>query len=129
MSEVKIPEGNQAVMPYLMLHGAEKFMAFAQEVFGASVSRDIHRQPDGSIMHAEIMINGSTIMCCDAKAPWQPSPANLFVYVKSADETYEKALAAGATSLMGLSDQNYGRTCGITDPFGNTWWVTNVITP
>ena len=33
---------------------------------------------------------------------------------------------AGATTVMGLSDQDYGRTCGLTDPLGNVWWITSV---
>ena len=41
-------------------------------------------------------------------------------------ESFKKAIAEGATVLMELSDQNYGRTCGVTDPFGNIWWITSV---
>ena len=37
---------------------------------------------------------------------------------------YKKALAAGASSMMEPNDRGYGRTCGITDPFGNVWWLT-----
>ena len=127
MQKVNIPEGNQAVMPYLMLQNAAGFMEFTKTVFGATQNHDIHYQPDSDkIMHAEIMISGSTVMFCDTKEPWQPTPANMFVYVANADETYEKALANGATSVMPPSDQNYGRACGVTDPFGNVWWITNV---
>jgi len=27
---------------------------------------------------------------------------------------------------MQLSDQSYGRTCGVKDPCGNSWWITSV---
>jgi len=53
---------------------------------------------------------------------------HLFIYVHDADLTYKKALAAGAATVPGNepSDKDYGRTCGVTDPFGNTWWITSV---
>ncbi len=77
-------------------------------------------------MHAEVTLNGSTIMVTDEITDWAKQTANLFVYVPNADETYQKALENGAVSLMGLSNQDYGRTCGVTDPFGNVWWITSV---
>ena len=45
---------------------------------------------------------------------------------ENADESYKKAIDEGATTVMELSDQDYGRTCGVSDPFGNTWWITSV---
>ena len=128
MEQPFIPEGNQAVMPYLMLKSAADFIRFTQEVFNATTNGDIHKRPDGEgIMHAEVMISGSTIMCCDTRDNWKATPANLFVYVPDADDAYQKALAAGATSVMALSNQEYGRTCGVQDPSGNVWWITTVI--
>ncbi|MGY0036345.1 VOC family protein [Pedobacter sp. NJ-S-72] len=125
---MNIPKKHQAVMPYLMLKDALKFIDFTKEVFHAELIEDMHKlKEDGTgVMHSEITINGSTIMFCDASAQWPPQNANLFVYVENADKTYKKALEAGAESLMGLSDQNYGRTCGIKDQFGNVWWITSV---
>ena len=51
-------------------------------------------------------------------------PAGLFIYVEDADETYKKAIEEGATVVTTLSDQAYGRSGGVKDPFGNTWWIT-----
>ena len=75
-------------------------------------------------MHAEIMINGSTIMLAEPTSQWKASAIHLFIYTEDADNTYKKALAAGASSMMEPNDRDYGRTCGITDPFGNVWWIT-----
>jgi uncharacterized glyoxalase superfamily protein PhnB len=83
--------------------------------------------PDQSgIRHAELQIAGSTIMFTNATEQWPPQTANLFVYVENADSAYARALEAGASSVMDLSDQHYGRTCGVKDPTGNTWWITSV---
>ncbi len=55
--------------------------------------------------------------------------AGMFIYVDDADTAYQKALTAGATTVEGQepSDKEYGRACGIKDPFGNTWWITSAI--
>jgi uncharacterized glyoxalase superfamily protein PhnB len=50
----------------------------------------------------------------------------MFVYVDNADEIYQKALQEGAVSIMEPADQSYGRSCGVEDPYGNTWWITSV---
>jgi PhnB protein len=122
---MNLPSGHQAIMPYLILKGASGFIDFTKKVFNAENSTKKIRD-DGTIMHAEIIINGSTIMVTEETPDWAKQTANLFVYVSNADETYKKALENGATNLMELSDQDYGRTCGITDPFGNIWWITSI---
>ena len=126
---MNLPKGHQPVMPYLMVKGALKFIDFVKAVFHAQLVTNMHqlRQDGATVLHSEITISGSTIMFSDATEQWKPQTANLFVYVDNADETYQKAIDAGATTLMELSNQNYGRTCGVTDPFGNVWWITSVI--
>ncbi len=50
--------------------------------------------------------------------------AGLYINVPDADEKFRLALDNGATVVMEMSDQSYGRTGGVRDPFGNTWWIT-----
>ncbi len=121
-----IPSGHQAVMPYLLLADAAKFIVFAEKVFNATVRAKHMREDQVTIMHAEIQIAGSTIMFANATEQYKAHPAQLFVYVDQADRCFEEAKAAGGTVVMELSDQDYGRTCGIEDPCGNTWWITSV---
>ena len=123
---MNIPSGHQAVMPYLMLADANQFIAFAEKVFNAGLKAKHMREDQTTIMHAELQISGSTIMFCNATEVYKEQTANLFVYVDNADETFEKAKTAGAAVVMALSDQDYGRTCGIADPQGNVWWITSV---
>lgn len=122
---MQIPNHHQSVMPYLMLGNAVQFIDFAVTVFEAKV---LHKQlhVNGSLMHSEIQIGGSTIMLSEATEQWKPQYANLFIYVENADSTYIKAIANGSKEVMELSNQDYGRTCGVTDPFGNTWWITSI---
>ncbi len=120
---MKLPENYQIVMPYLIITGAQQFIEFTKAVFNAKETHN-HARSEGVIMHGEIMIGESTIMFADATPQFSPRTAGMFVYVENADETYKKALANGATSIMPVTDQPYGRTCGIQDPFGNIWWPT-----
>ena len=111
-------------MPYLILNDAAGFLSFTEIVFGAGVTHKSMRENTEVIMHAEVAISGSTIMFAEATGQWNNATANLFVYVDNADETYHKALANGAENIMDLSNQSYGRTCGVKDPHGNVWWIT-----
>ena len=123
---MNIPETHQTVMPYLMLNNAAAFIDFIEVVFDAKILFSI-RDENQKVSHAEAKIGDSTIMFSEATAQWPVQTANLFVYVENADETYIKALKSGASVLMEIEDKDYGRTCGVTDPFGNVWWITSII--
>ena len=126
MSELIIPDGYQQVMPYLIVKGAAGFMKFMQDVFGAK-EKAVHMRSEDIIMHAEIMVGECVIMFADSTAAFEPRTGGFFIYVPDSDEAYNKALAAGAVSIMPVSDQPYGRSGGVLDPFGNTWWPTTHI--
>ena len=120
---MKIPDNNQTVMPYLIVPNAEGFLSFAKKVLNAKeISK--YMRDEKTIMHAEIMIGDSTIMFADATEEFTPSTAGLFVYVENSDETIEKAIREGASVIREITDEEYGRSGGIKDPFGNVWWLT-----
>lgn len=112
-------------MPYLMLNGASKFHDFTETVFNSEQTMLRLRDDGETVMHSEISINGSTIMYCETTEDWKEQTANLFVYVEDADVTFQKALKAGGEVIMPLRTEDYGRTCGVKDPVGNTWWITS----
>lgn len=123
---MKLPQGHQRIMPYLMLRGVDSFIEFSKNVFAAKET--LRRMRDEQvIMHAEIQIGAATIMMADATDDWPAHPASLFIYVEDADATYQRALDSGASSVMEMSTQDYGRTGGFKDPQGNVWWVTTVV--
>ena len=122
----KIPANCQTVMPYLIIKNAPRFIVFMQNVFGAEETHKTMRDAD-TIMHAEIMIGESTIMFADCTDKFNPQTAGLFIYVDNADETYKKAIEEGGKAVTQLSNQPYGRSGGVADPFGNTWWITSII--
>jgi len=119
-----IPKNYQQVMPYLIVKNADQFIQFVLKVFDAKETYRVMRD-ENYIMHAEIMIGSSTIMLADATEKYQPCPGGMFLYVDNADDRYQKAIAEGADSLMIPSDQTYGRSAGVQDAFGNSWWLTS----
>lgn len=112
--------------PYLGLSNAIDFAEFAKKVFNA---QDKERKlfADGKqVMHGIVNISGTDVMYSDATKDKGYMNSGLMVYVENCDETYKKALAEGAVSVMEPSDQHYGRSSGAKDPFGTTWWITSV---
>jgi uncharacterized glyoxalase superfamily protein PhnB len=49
----------------------------------------------------------------------------LHLHVSDADATYAQAMKAGATSLEPPSNKPYGRSGGVKDVFGNSWYMTS----
>jgi PhnB protein len=124
---MKLPKGYQTVMPYLIVKDATKFIDFTKKVFNAIENENMKSMRDEkTIMHGQIVIGDSTIMFADSTEKYQPRTAGLFIYVDNADETYKKAIGEGAIAITELSDQGYGRTGGVSDPFGNVWWITSI---
>lgn len=114
---------HQTVMPYLVIRNAIKFYDFVEKVFnGRETSRFLN--DDQSLMHGEVNIGGSTIMFGNCSDQWEAQPAGLFISVDNADETFQKAIDHGATVVMHMENKDYGRSGGVKDPFGNTWWIT-----
>lgn len=122
---MKIPGGYQAVMPYLLIKNAQKFIKFTEKIFGAKVILKMMRD-ENTVQHAEINIDGSVIMFADGTDNFKPRETSLMIYVNDADDTFNKAVAEGSTVVRELSNQEYGRTGGVLDPFGITWWITSI---
>jgi uncharacterized glyoxalase superfamily protein PhnB len=85
------------VTPYLVVPDADAELAFLKAAFGG-VEANCQRNPDGTVMHAEINIGDSLVMLGQAGGRWQPRPAALYLWVDDVDATYARALGAGASS-------------------------------
>ncbi|HEX2060155.1 MAG TPA: VOC family protein [Thermoanaerobaculia bacterium] len=109
--------------PYLIVRGADDLIEFLKQTFdGHVVGR--FPTPDGKVMHAEVRVGDSSLEMGDAGDQWQPIAAPLHVYVPDVDETYRRAIAAGATSLYAPMNQPYGdREAGVVDARGIEWFL------
>jgi PhnB protein len=118
-----IREGFHTLTPYVIVNGATQFLDFLKQVFGAEERFRVPK-PDGSIMHAEVTIGGSIIELADFTEQYPPRLAAIHVYVADVDTTYQRAMAAGSSSLQEPADQPYGDRVGsVKDPFGNHWYI------
>lgn len=122
-----LPKGYQTVMPYLILEDVAGFIDFTKAVFGAE-ELSLHKDESGGIMHAEVQIGGSTIMMGQSNENWGTQNAGLYINVEDTDSTFQKAIERGASVIMPIENKEYGRTCGVRDPQGNTWWITQTLT-
>jgi PhnB protein len=124
-SEAYKPEGYSSISPYIMASNAEKFIAFATEVFAAKPLRRMDNS-DGSVMHAELQIDDSVLMIADGGDT--AFPVWLHVYVSDVDATYQQALAAQGECIAEPSESDeIDRRAGVKDPTGNTWWISTPI--
>ncbi|MEO7446099.1 MAG: VOC family protein [Ferruginibacter sp.] len=119
-----IPENYQVVMPYLLVENSVQFLDYVKAVFQATELAKVMRD-ENSIMHGEVKIGDSTIMFSEVTETFPASPAGMFVFVDDADATFKKALDLGGKEVTRVSDQSYGRSGGVLDPFGNTWCITS----
>jgi uncharacterized glyoxalase superfamily protein PhnB len=117
------PSGFRSVAPYLIVPRAPALMQFLRAAFDATEIMTVP-QPDGSLMHAEVRIGDSVVELADESEQYPAMLAALHLYVPDAEETYRRALAAGAISLFDPADRPYGdREAGIRDPSGNVWYI------
>ena len=130
-----IPKGYHTITPSLFVSGAERAIEFYKKAFGAE-ERMRFPAPDGTIMHAELLIGDSIVMLAD-EMPDQGgrgpksiggTPVSFFVYRENVDAAWKQAVEAGATPIMPLADQFWGdRTGCVEDPFGHRWWLAQHI--
>ena len=119
------------IIPYLMIEGAAAAIEFYVGAFDAEENVRL-AMPDGTIGHAEIVVNGAAVFLADAPDDMPGNAANpkklggssvmLHQYVPDVDASVEKAVLAGATVVRPPEDQFYGdRASVIADPFGHLW--------
>ena len=110
------PVGWHTVTPRIIVQGAEQLVEFVKNVFGAT--GQYHPQAP-----AELRLGDSIIMISDAGVR-DPTTACLYVYVESADTTWQRAIDAGAQAIESPLNTPYGDRRGmVKDPWGNTWQI------
>jgi uncharacterized glyoxalase superfamily protein PhnB len=131
-----VPAVYGSLTPHLVVSPASAAMEFYGRAFGAKPGL-VMNGPGGLVMHAEIRIGDSILMLADEQPPMGPGPqahktpkslggtsAVMMLYVKDADATYARAVAAGATGTMPLMDMFWGDRYGqVEDPFGHVWAI------
>lgn len=117
-----VREGFRTVTPYIAVRKAHEVIDFVKSVFDAQ--GQIYGVGSEGGIHSEFRIGESMLMIGGGEGrKAEDNPAALHIYVPNLDEVYERALQAGATSLMAPADQEYGeRSAAFVDPGGNYWY-------
>lgn len=118
------PKGYHTVTPCIAVKDAAGFIEFLSRVFDAKEGERMDR-PDGRIMHSEVRVGDSAIMISEACDEMGAMPASLYLYVENADKTFNRAVEAGASTVMEPADMFWGdRLSSVRDAWGNQWSIS-----
>jgi uncharacterized glyoxalase superfamily protein PhnB len=132
MSVKPIPEGYHSITPHMIVRDAKRAIEFYKQAFGAEQKGGVMSDPDGNVMHAELVIGDSIIMLADefpqagAVSPQAigGSATGLHIYVENVDAAFDRAVKAGAEVEMPVMDMFWGDRYGkLKDPFGHKWSI------
>jgi PhnB protein len=113
----------RTVTPYLKLPNGGRLVEFLKTAFGG-VEKGRLTKPDGSFLHAEMVIGDTLVMVHELPPHGIPKPCTLYLRVADIDATYNRAIAAGATPIFAPADMYYGeRVACVTDVSQNDWWI------
>jgi predicted enzyme related to lactoylglutathione lyase len=111
-----MPASYRSLTPRSIVADVEAEVAFLRAVFSAEGVVEPGRP-------CEVTIGDSLLMVSDGREPF---PALLYVYVDDADAVYERAVAAGASTMEPPTDQFYGdRRAMVRSPQGNVFQIAH----
>jgi PhnB protein len=120
-----VPEEYGTLFPYMIVDDAEKFVQFLSKAFD---SKEIGRTvlPNGRIANIRILIGTSAFMVSQSEDGGMKAMAGAYyIYVEDVDATFQQVIALGAEQMFEPVDMPYlDRQAGVTDPFGNIWWIS-----
>jgi uncharacterized glyoxalase superfamily protein PhnB len=121
-SSKSVREGFHTITPYLAVRQAPELIEFVKEAFGAE--GHIYGIGSQGGLHAEYKIGDSIIMIGGGEE-WRgtPMPTALHTYVDDVDAVYQRALDAGATSMVEPLEDHGERLAGVKDVAGNEWYI------
>lgn len=123
LEPTKIREGFTTVTPYVRVREAG-LLDFLTTVFDARETFSVRGSAGG--VHREVRVGDSMLMIGEGgvEGDFPFSPAAFHVYVPDADAAFQRAIAAGATSMGEPADRPYGERAGfVQDAFGNHWYI------
>jgi len=124
MAAKPIPDGYHSVTPYLTVRGAAKIIEFLKQAFGAKLSHEPIKRPDGTLMHAQVIIGDSRIMIAEENEMAKATTSTMYLYVPNVDSVFKQAVKAGGQTIMEPMDMFYGdRSGGVKDASGNSWFI------
>jgi len=120
-----LPLFHHTLNPTAVVNDVPGLIRFMEGVFGAEVLDKIEGR-GGVIVHAEIRV-GDAVLYTGSAMGGDEHPALVSIYVDDVDDTFKRAVQAGATGLQEPRDVFYGhRTARVKGPTGNTWSISTI---
>ena len=118
-----LPDGFHTITPNIIADDAEQAVDFLKRAFGATENYRLTLL-DGRITHCELRIGNSVINLGTSMGGFPPHGLVAQIFVESPDVLFDRAVRAGATVLMPMTDMFFGiREGRISDAFGNVWII------
>ncbi|HET8829080.1 MAG TPA: VOC family protein [Pelobium sp.] len=126
-----IAPGANSLNAYICIKNCADAIEFYRKAFNAEEKYRL-LMPDGTIGHAELEVEGTLLMMSEENPDWGThsplslggTPLTLSLYVKDVDQSFKKAINAGAKSIMDVKDEFYGDRVGqVVDPYGYKWMI------
>lgn len=126
MSRQWLPNGFHTVTPNMIVDDAEQALAFLKLAFGVSESYRL-TMSNGKIAHCELRLGDSILNLGTSMEGWPSHGLVAQIYVEDSDALFERAVRAGATVIMPMTDMFFGSREGrIADPYGNVWTIATL---
>jgi PhnB protein len=121
-----LPHGFHTVTPNIIAEDAEQAVDFLKRAFGATENYRLTLS-DGRITHCELRIGDSVVNLGTAMEGFPPHGLIAQLFVEAPDALFERAVQAGATAIMPMTDMFFGiREGRVSDPFGNVWIIATL---
>ena len=115
------PEGAGAILPFVHPAKVHPYIDFLKRAFAAQQMEVFEHS--GRVMHAAVRIGDAIVEMGESPDESQRLGSAYYLYVPDVDAVYERALAAGATSVRPPTNQPYAhREAALLDPAGYTWY-------
>ena len=118
------PRRYNSVSPYFVVDGAQKLIDLLIKLFDGEELRK-YTMPDGTVMHAEIMIDDSVLMFGNSSDKYPPNKLLCHVYVQDVDKIFKKAIELGCEPIEKPNQQegDPDRRGSFKDFAGNEWSI------
>jgi len=126
VNEPWIPRDFRTVTPNIIVDDAENAIAFLKGALGA-IEQYRLTTSGGKVAHCELKLGDSVVNVGESMDGWPARGLVAQIYVENSDALFERAVAAGATVIMPMTDMFFGSREGrVADPFGSVWTIATL---
>jgi PhnB protein len=120
------PSGFHTITPNIVVHDAERAVAFLKTAFGFVENYRLTTS-SGKIAHCELKLGDSIVNLGESMKGFPVSTLLAQIYVEDSDALFRRSVEAGAKVVMPMTDMFFGSREGrVEDPFGNVWTIATM---